>query len=130
MPTPEQIFDEARKLYPNPQKRGLSTEFTNFKKKYKCWREFLPLLLPAVQAQIAWRETAKGEWRPPWKNFPSWINQRWWEFSPITQQKTIKRCFICNNYGETKLAVVEYSNATCELPVCPVCFRAGKHKNI
>ncbi len=129
MQTPEQIFDEARKLYPNPQKRGNTTEFANFKKKNKRWREILPLLLPAIKAQIDWREAAKSEWRPSWKSFPAWINQKWWEFSPETQKKTIKRCFICGNYGETKLVINEYSNATCELPVCPVCILAGKHKN-
>ncbi len=129
MPTPEQIFDAARKLYPGI-KRGNTVEFTNFTKKHKRWREILPQLLPAIQAQIDWRTTSKGDFRPGWKYFSSWINQSFWEINVQTQKKTIKRCFICNNYGETKLAVVEYSNATCELPVCPVCFRAGKHKKI
>ncbi len=129
MPTPEQIFDEARKLYPGI-KRGNGTEFANFTKKNKRWREILPRLLPAIQAQIDWRSSANGEWRPSWKSFPAWINQSWWEINVQTQQKTIKRCFICKNYGDTRKINVQWSNATCEFPVCPVCFRAGKHKKI
>ncbi len=81
------IFDEARKLFPGT-KRGLQTEYSNF--THRCKRptagqlpfilaEVLPLLKPAVEAQIAWRQNANGEFRPAWKNFTTWINKRCWE---------------------------------------------------
>lgn len=76
----EKLFDEFRKAYPT-QKRGLQTEFANFKKKHKDWKEVLPLLLPAIQAEIAWHEEKqrKKEFCPQYKNFQTWINQRCWE---------------------------------------------------
>ena len=76
----EKLFDEFRKAYPT-QKRGLQTEFANFKKKHKDWKEVLPLLLPAIQAEIAWHEEKrrKREFCPQYKNFQTWINQRCWE---------------------------------------------------
>lgn len=117
--TPEQTFDIARKLYPSQEKRGNEKEFANFVKKNKDWCEILPQLLPAIQAQIEWRENRKGEWRPAWKNFPTWINTSWWEFSPVTEQKTIKRCYVCKNYGETKLGIV--ANKTCQVHLCKNC---------
>ena len=122
--TPEEQFDIARKLYPNPQKRGLETEFANFVKKNKNWREIVPLLLPAIQAQIEWRLNARGEWRPPWKIFPTWINQRWWEFSPKTQQMTIKKCYVCKKNGETRLGIVP--NKTCKVHICKNCWEISK----
>lgn len=71
-------FDEARKLYPGT-KRGCKTECDNFCRKHKDWRVVLPLLKPAIQEQIAWRQGANGDFRPPWKNFRTWINRRCWE---------------------------------------------------
>ena len=84
--TPEKamlVFDEARKLFLG-SKRGLKTEFSNF-----VWRskhplagkpkfvvaEILPLLKPAIERQIVWRQ-ADGRY---WKNFQTWINQLYWE---------------------------------------------------
>jgi len=71
------VFEEARKIYPGT-KRGLDTEFTNFKKKHKDWRNILPLLKPAIERQIQSREIATG-FVPNWKNFQTWINNRCWE---------------------------------------------------
>lgn len=71
-------FDLARKLYPGT-KRGLETEFVNFKKKYKEWEKLLILLIGAIHKQIDWRKSANGEFRPPWKHFKTWINNRSWE---------------------------------------------------
>ncbi len=72
------IFDIARKLC-GGTKRGNATEFENFVKKHKDWKESLGLLLPAIQNQLDWRLAANGEFRPQWKNFRTWINQRCWE---------------------------------------------------
>jgi len=72
------VFDEARKLFPGT-KRKCQTEFGNFIKKHKNWRGFLPLLKPAIEQQIKWRQDANGEFRPSWKNFQTWINNSCWE---------------------------------------------------
>jgi len=74
------IFDEFRKAYPGI-KRGLETEFLNLKKKYRDWPEILPLLKPALEKLIAWRESASkaGKFVSDWPNLQTWINQRRWE---------------------------------------------------
>ncbi len=86
------VFDEARKLFLG-SKRGLKTEFSNF-----VWRskhplagkpkfviiEILPLLKPAIERQIIWRQ-ADGRY---WKNFQTWINQRCWEEEQAKGQTT------------------------------------------
>ena len=93
------IFEAARKSYQGV-KRGFQTEFVNFIKKHKDWKNVLILLLPAIQAQIKWRATAKGEFRPAWKNFQTWINQRCWEEElPSSSKPTqtvveIKQCLV------------------------------------
>ncbi len=76
----KEIFDIARKIYLGT-KRGLDTEFENFKKKHKDWKEVLSLLKPAIQNQIQWHKEKKlrKEFVPEWKNFQTWINQRCWE---------------------------------------------------
>lgn len=76
----KEIFDEARKIYPG-NKRGLDTEFSNFK-KHKDWGKCIILLKEAIDSQIKWREKAKlagNKFIPEWKNFKTWINQRCWE---------------------------------------------------
>ena len=76
----EIIFDNFRKNYPGI-KRGLKTEFENYKKKHKDWKEVLNLLFPATDNQIKVRELKrqKHEFVPEWKNLSTWINQRCWE---------------------------------------------------
>lgn len=71
-------FEQARKIYPGT-KRGQKTEFEYFQKKHKDWKGVLPLLKPAIEAQIKWRENGNGEFRPAWKGFQSWIYNRCWE---------------------------------------------------
>jgi hypothetical protein len=81
---PEEVFDKARKLYPGTR-RGNETEFANFKKKHKDWKEVLPLLFPAIEKQIKWKETARANglrFVRLWKIFQTWINQRCWEEEP------------------------------------------------
>lgn len=71
-------FDIARKTYPN-NKRGLDAEYKYFKKVCKEWEKTIPLLLPAIEKQILWRKTAvAGDFRPPWKDFKSWIFNEYW----------------------------------------------------
>jgi DNA-binding transcriptional ArsR family regulator len=82
-------FDQARKLYPGV-KRGCDTEFADFKKKYRDWKEVLPLLVPAIENQIQCRadKEESGAWVPNWKNFRTWLNQRCWEIEESGDQST------------------------------------------
>lgn len=75
-----ECFDFFRKIYPGT-KRGLITEFENFKKKHKDWKDVLPLLLPAIKKEIAWHEEKqrKKEFCPEYKMLQTWINKRCWE---------------------------------------------------
>lgn len=72
-------FEKARLIYPG-SKRGDDTEFEYFKKKIKDWKEVITLLVPAIKQQIEWRENAEpGKFVPEWKDFKSWILNRYWE---------------------------------------------------
>ena len=73
-------FDEFRKLYPGT-KRGLRTEFDNFVKKHKDWKEILPVLKERLEYQIKARQIREERklFVPEWKNLRTWINQRCWE---------------------------------------------------
>jgi hypothetical protein len=121
-------FDQARLAYPGVV-RGLTTEYASF--VYHCGRplrgmpkikpqDVLPLLLPAIELQINWMLEKELGFRPPWKHFSTWLNSRHWEFSPVTQQKTIKRCYKCKNVAETRLKIVP--NKTCKVNVCERCW--------
>lgn len=74
------VFDEARRLYPG-DKRGLDTEWANFRKKHDDWREVVPALKPAIEILIASRERKlkTNQFVPEWAMFQTWINQRRWE---------------------------------------------------
>ena len=76
----KEIFNTFRKLYPGT-KRGNDTEFENFKKKHKDWKEVLPNLEKALKNQIGWRKEMKaaGTFVPEWKHLKTWINNRCWE---------------------------------------------------
>ena len=89
----EIVFDEFRKKYPGT-KRGNSTEYENFCKKHRDHSTVLPLLLPALINQSAWRleMSGKGKFVPEWKNLQTWINQRCWEMEKPVIEKT-------NNFG-------------------------------
>ena len=96
-------FEEARKLYPG-RCRGFDDEWENIVKESKKpgWRRkrrtldnVCPLLKPAIEAQIAYRESCK-EWCPQWKHFATWINGGWWtEEIPQTRKPKHRRCFHC-----------------------------------
>lgn len=83
-------FDVFRKLYPGT-KRGNKTEFDNFCKKHKDWKEVLPYLTVVIKEQIAVKEAKKQkkEFVPEWKNLQTWINQRCWE-EEIAKTDTVK----------------------------------------
>lgn len=80
-------FETFRKQYPGI-KRGFKVEFDNFKKKNpNSWRDIIPLLMPALQRLIDWRQRnqAAGGFVPSFKHLSTWINQRCWteEFPDI-----------------------------------------------
>lgn len=74
------IFETFRKKYLGT-KVGLDTEFVNFQKKTKDWREVLPLLENAIENQAKSRDYLKrlGKFVPEWKMLKTWINNRCWE---------------------------------------------------
>lgn len=73
-------FEKFRKIYPGT-KKGLDTEFENFCKKHKDWKEVIPMLEESIKNQMAVRQKkmASGEFVPEWKHLQTWINQRDWE---------------------------------------------------
>ncbi|WP_455785310.1 Lin1244/Lin1753 domain-containing protein [Butyricimonas faecihominis] len=85
-------FEIFRKRYPGT-KRGLDTEFNEFVKKYNGHvTEIVPLLLPALENLMRWREQAakRGEFVPSFANLKTWINQRRWETEyPVESLNTI-----------------------------------------
>jgi hypothetical protein len=95
------IYNSFRKLFEGT-KKGNETEFENFKKKHKDWKEVLPLLEPAVKKEIEWRKQ-KRDFTPQWKNLSTWINQRCWEqefetvSAPKKELKEIPASAIFNN---------------------------------
>lgn len=89
VPGEEITFERFRKAYKGT-KRGLKTEFDNFKKKTKDWREVLPTLLPAYERQQAIKQEAvsKGCFVPQEKNLQTYLNQRCWEEEPQFTPRT------------------------------------------
>jgi len=82
------VFDLFRKQYPG-RKGGLQTEYDNFTKKHRDHTKALPLLLPAIKAQIknhAEQKAAEG-WAPDFADLKRWINERRWEFEFPTATK-------------------------------------------
>lgn len=75
-----EIFSSFLKKYPGT-KRTLETEFVNFQKKTKDWKDVLPLLENAIENQKKSREYLKrlGKFVPEWKHLSTWINNRCWE---------------------------------------------------
>ena len=73
------IFNKARRLYPGT-KRGNETEFEDFIKKHKDWKEVLSLLLPSIEKQIEYRKNISlNTFIPEWKHFKTWLYNRCWE---------------------------------------------------
>lgn len=85
----ENEFEVFRKMYPGT-KKGLSTEFVNFKKKHKDWKTIIPILTDRLKQQISAKEQNRvnGAFVPEWKNLQTYINQRDWEAEiPIAEPK-------------------------------------------
>ena len=118
------VFDYARVLYPG-SKRGLVTEFDNFRKKHNDWKNILFQLTPRIEYQIKWREDAlkaNGDaFIPEWKMFSAWINQKGWEIEmgaiPAFQavKTTVKMCVECGGINEEPPTVNPRND------ICPIC---------
>jgi hypothetical protein len=85
------IFEYFRINYPYT-KRGLKTEFENFKKKHSDYKEVIESgqLVAALKNQINWRVAFKNadKFVPEWKMLQTWINQRCWEEIHETKELT------------------------------------------
>ncbi len=83
IPKEEIEFDKFRKTY-RGTKRGLATEFTNFKKKHNDWKDVLPFLKSSYEHQCALKDEARqrGCFVAQEKNLQTYINQRCWEEEP------------------------------------------------
>lgn len=105
----EQQFEDFRKHYPGI-KRGFQIEFDNFKKRHPDWKEILPLLIPAVDRLIAYREQcrARGQFAAEYPHLQTWLNQSRWEieYPDVTQQQTT------THYGTS--ADIEYERRQAE----------------
>lgn len=73
-------FDEFRIAY-RGTRRGLETELADFKHKHKDWKEVIPLLMPALEREVKYRNQLinSEQFEPNWKNLKTWLNQRCWE---------------------------------------------------
>ena len=82
-------FDIFRKSYQGV-KKGLDTEFNDFKKKHKDYKEVIPDLLAILKCQVNQRETLKmnKQFVPEWKHLKTWLSQRCWEEETESQPET------------------------------------------
>ncbi len=84
------IFDYFRRGYKNlgGTVRGNETEFSNFIKKHKDWKEVLPDLDPLLMCIANQKQALRiaGKFVPEWKNLSTWINQRCWEDEQVSPE--------------------------------------------
>lgn len=75
----EETFIAFREAFPGTR-RTWPTEFARLK-KHRDWKAALPLLMPALEKEKAWRQRCAdaGAWCQPWAMLSTWLNQRRWE---------------------------------------------------
>jgi len=87
----KEVFDIARKIFPGT-KRGVDTEWENFKKKNKDYAQIVGKLKLAIEKEITHKRHLKKNnlFCAEWKNFQTWINNKCWEqeFTKIEAKKT------------------------------------------
>jgi hypothetical protein len=73
-------FEKFRIAYPG-KKRGIDTEFENFAKKHKDYKQVIPELERILKAQYFAKNKniENGHWEENWQNLQTYINQRSWE---------------------------------------------------
>ena len=92
-------FDKFRKKYPGAGKLGIETEWDYFKKKYKDYKEIVPILNNAIDILII-RHDMKYKmtnFNQQWKNFRTWINNRCWEEAIESSESDIQANKIISN---------------------------------
>lgn len=93
----EEEFERFRKMYPGT-KRGLDTEYANFKRKHKDYRDAVFLLYDSAERYKIWREKKieAKEFAPEYANLQTWINQRRWEseYETVKPEKVNERNYI------------------------------------
>lgn len=79
----EKEFEAFRRKYKEygGSARGFETEFENFKKKNKDWKDVIPMLMYCLNTENEARTQAQryGEFFPQMKNLQTYLNQRSWE---------------------------------------------------
>ena len=75
----EEKFIAFREAFPGTR-RTWTTEFARLK-KHRDWKAVIPLLMPALDKEKAWRQRCAdiGAFCPEWAMLSTWINQRRWE---------------------------------------------------
>ena len=74
-------------------KKGNDTEFANFIKKHKDWKDILEIIENKLDYQIVARKIIadKKQFVPEWKNLATWINGKHWEDEYNTTIATQKK---------------------------------------
>ena len=123
----EQMFDEARKLYPG-EKRGFQKEYQNFRSKHRMQiKDIVPLMLPNISRRIAFYSecTEKDMWHAEWPHFQTWINQGRWEQEPPVikpaRKRSVPTCMFCNNPSTVR---IDGAGERCSDPECVKKFNA------
>lgn len=75
----EEKFLAFREAFPGTR-RTWTTEFARLK-KHRDWKAAIPLLMPALDKEKAWRRRCAdiGAFCPEWAMLSTWLNQRRWE---------------------------------------------------
>lgn len=76
----EAEFERFRKAYIGT-KRGHDIELADFKRKHKNWKAIVPLLMPALERMMQWREHQErtGGFVPQLPHLKTWLSQSRWE---------------------------------------------------
>jgi len=76
----ENEFERFRKMYEGG-KRGFKTEWENFKKKHKDYKDVVPKLVQAYENLVLHRKEleSRKEFVPQFKNLQTYLNGRFWE---------------------------------------------------
>ena len=113
------LFEKARKLYREAggRVRGFQPEWDDFVKRHgRRINDICPLLTPAIEKQIAYRNRTK-DWCPQWKNFKTWLYGSWWtEGVPQTNSPKPNRCVICSKTDVSSM--VDGKGWVCWRPEC------------
>ncbi len=100
----KRIFQQAYDAYEGP-KRGVSTEFIEFRSCVPDWAKVLPLLLPSIEKQNRSRRMLKANDRfvPELKHFRNWLRDRDWEMTTEVDRRTEEKTKARLEYRDKKI---------------------------